>query len=459
MAGLDRRFGPSLREDPIDRPGLVIDDANDTYVILADGSRVLLDGSGATGPPGPTGPAGESTFPGIDARIYGVTGDGSDQLAEMNAALAAADTGFGSYLPILLPPGDILISDQLNWGYSNVTWIGQGSRGGPSGTSIIYAGPAGQDFTVAGGAGHDWSNSHISGIKIIQQGGGFTTGVGLRVFNPTNGSSVSDIVASGAPDGQIAVYGAGGSGNPGPNFFKLEDFFCIGGKKPLSIEQGAENMLVQFGGIDLDSTSTHGMYIGGGEVGFCLLTQSVKVEGSFDVPSFFMAGLSDYTFEGCMNYDNALNPGHVQPSFMYSNPGQENPQVTLIGCSSKGRTKCFEAAGLSILIPGNAAGITQFSYQTLENSLLGPSRAFDDPTGHALILHNDVYLAWTSAAGSSGTTDTEIKRAAAGKVNVGKLAVANSVAATTPGSVVKKIEVFDEAGASIGFMAVHSSIT
>jgi len=41
----------------------------------------------------------------------------------------------------------------------------------------------------------------------------------------------------------------------------------------------------------------------------------------------------------------------------------------------------------------------------------------------------------------------------------GNLGVGNSVAATTPGSVTNKIEVFDEAGVSIGFIAVYAAIT
>jgi len=39
------------------------------------------------------------------------------------------------------------------------------------------------------------------------------------------------------------------------------------------------------------------------------------------------------------------------------------------------------------------------------------------------------------------------------------LGVGNSAAATTPGTVVKKIEVFDASGASLGFIAVYDAIT
>jgi hypothetical protein len=41
----------------------------------------------------------------------------------------------------------------------------------------------------------------------------------------------------------------------------------------------------------------------------------------------------------------------------------------------------------------------------------------------------------------------------------GGLGVGNSVAATTPGSVVKKMQVFDETGASLGYVPIYSAIT
>jgi hypothetical protein len=44
-------------------------------------------------------------------------------------------------------------------------------------------------------------------------------------------------------------------------------------------------------------------------------------------------------------------------------------------------------------------------------------------------------------------------------ISTGLLAVTNAAAATTPGSVVKKIQVFDGAGASLGYIPVYSTIT
>lgn len=56
-------------------------------------------------------------------------------------------------------------------------------------------------------------------------------------------------------------------------------------------------------------------------------------------------------------------------------------------------------------------------------------------------------------------TDTPVQKAAIGIVNVGKLAVTNTAAATTPGTVTRKMEVFDSAGNSLGFIAIYDSIS
>lgn len=79
-------------------------------------------------------------------------------------------------------------------------------------------------------------------------------------------------------------------------------------------------------------------------------------------------------------------------------------------------------------------------------------------------VRNDGLIEW-GAGGASGL-DTNLYRSAANilktddkLVAVGGLGVGNSAAATTPGSVVKKMEVFDSSGASVGFVAIYDAIT
>jgi hypothetical protein len=90
------------------------------------------------------------------------------------------------------------------------------------------------------------------------------------------------------------------------------------------------------------------------------------------------------------------------------------------------------------------------------------ARKFAD-TGDHMVMDGNGTFQWGAGA---GTFDTALKRGAAGVLQaqqkltaIGGLGVGNSAAATTPGSVVKKIEIFDAAGVSLGFIPVYSTIT
>jgi len=112
---------------------------------------------------------------------------------------------------------------------------------------------------------------------------------------------------------------------------------------------------------------------------------------------------------------------------------------------------------------GNRAGQENGSDMTQDS---GPGGSYMNFRNYAARFYdwNSGPLRMKIGAGIDGFTlgsasDATVQRAAAGIVNLGKLAVTNSAAATTPGSVTKKIEVFDAAGASLGFIAVYDSIT
>lgn len=66
--------------------------------------------------------------------------------------------------------------------------------------------------------------------------------------------------------------------------------------------------------------------------------------------------------------------------------------------------------------------------------------------------------------GNAGLDCSLARRAATilqipGRLELGSLGVANSAAATSPGNCQKKIEVFDDAGGSLGYLAVYDAIT
>lgn len=123
----------------------------------------------------------------------------------------------------------------------------------------------------------------------------------------------------------------------------------------------------------------------------------------------------------------------------------------------------FHAANQGAAGVTNAAGIWVEAVSGAATLNIGAK--LDGGTTANLWLNSDT----TSIAGgiAFGTArDANLYRSAAGIVKtdghiatVTGLGVGNSVAATTPGSVVKKMEVFDVAGTSLGFVPIYSTIT
>lgn len=107
------------------------------------------------------------------------------------------------------------------------------------------------------------------------------------------------------------------------------------------------------------------------------------------------------------------------------------------------------------------------------------AHVYNDANGHdgfelrgsGLGLHSTSGISWSSSGSQYGSKDFGVFRAGAnaGKATDGStgysqwrcqsLAVNNSAAGSTPGTCVKKIEVFDVAGASLGFIPVYDAIT
>jgi hypothetical protein len=117
-----------------------------------------------------------------------------------------------------------------------------------------------------------------------------------------------------------------------------------------------------------------------------------------------------------------------------------------------------------------SAGILRTSGEY--NSLVGATtnNAFGinvaGESSRRLAAIGDGTLKWGS--GGVGGADVQFGRLAADIVGTGSgdklvatagLGVGNSASATTPGSVVKKMEVFDAAGSSLGFVPIYNSIT
>lgn len=108
----------------------------------------------------------------------------------------------------------------------------------------------------------------------------------------------------------------------------------------------------------------------------------------------------------------------------------------------------------------------QYAEQLYRNDWLWRMMASDDTSKGAQLLlggeshstyPNKVELRTNNA--SRFTIDSSGVVVSVGQHRVGSLGVGNSASATTPGTVVKKIEVFDASGTSLGFLPVYDSIT
>ncbi len=129
------------------------------------------------------------------------------------------------------------------------------------------------------------------------------------------------------------------------------------------------------------------------------------------------------------------------------------------------------AATDTILVGFNKLNGNADAISTVANAAL-PSASFTDAAVTSKLL-----TGFVSGAGVVASTDTILQGfnkldgnvAAKAPIAdpvfsnnvriVGNLGVGNSAAAATPGTVTKKIEIFDAAGASLGFIAVYDAIT
>ncbi len=118
--------------------------------------------------------------------------------------------------------------------------------------------------------------------------------------------------------------------------------------------------------------------------------------------------------------------------------------------------------GPLVMYQGGAVGsIVAFSRNNLSDTALQTNKWAD--TAQRFFIWVDGTHKWGNG---TATADTNLYRKSAGvlasdfKITAALgIGVGNSAAATTPGSVVKKMEVFDATGASLGFVPIYNSIT
>ncbi len=351
--------------------------------------------------------------PWVDVRAYGATGDGSvDDGPAIRAALAAANTGKGGLTQVYLPAGVYRIASTLALP-SNVTLFGDGSRpGNQGGTEILYSGSG--TAVTAGAPGQDWSNSQIRGLRVARDSSGGSDGWGLQVFNPTNVSMITDVLVTGFREGGIHVAnGSGGDGNPGANFFKLSNFFIIGGRKPLYLQRGRQTVLIQFGGIDVDDTSQCGALIETGEAQAHVTTvESVKVESrGRNVPGFQVTGIAPVTFVGCTYYN--MTKAGTAPAFLYTNQTQPDLQTQLVGCTSMGTSTFFSAPERNVHVRADASRGYYAPQITVAGGGMVVPMTTRNNADRTWAMHKDVRMGWTDDTGDRAAIDTTLYRSRA----------------------------------------------
>lgn len=208
------------------------------------------------------------------------------------------------------------------------------------------------------------------------------------------------------------------------------------------------------------------------------LPDSVSIVTSLSLPLILngagSAAAPSYSFTGVTNMGLASISASVVA--LCAN-GQ--PLLQLSASSNRARLEFFStsAGGQNAFITANdPSGVglqfnaphvgSQFSFSTE-----GVNRINIDDGGFGLVGTNGFYFNTDGGADigrvtGSGTNHrpnnvyvkTDVIADGKGRFT-GGLGVGNSAAATTPGTVTKKMEVFDATGASIGFVAVYDAIT
>lgn len=158
-------------------------------------------------------------------------------------------------------------------------------------------------------------------------------------------------------------------------------------------------------------------------------------------------------------YDSTGGTG-VSRLVVRAGPGQSTtPELAVLDSAGVSRfsfaTNGYEMIIGNILVQGNTGWIATIGGGSIHAS------------GWAEFYIRNPHIQWPGGTntvgikydGSAGIIRVSNASTGYGRLVVGTLGVNNSAAGSTPGTCVKKIEVFDAAGASLGFVPVYDAIT
>jgi hypothetical protein len=223
--------------------------------------------------------------------------------------------------------------------------IGDTQAGGNPATELAWYGADGGTAVItAQNDNSDWSRSSIEHIQIRNYTVGMTTGWGLKVRNPQNGSYIRDVKIIGFPSRGLLVYEPAartpGAGTTPGNFF-IENVFVMNGLIPVEIETGIEPITVTQLAAGTDATSTKGVLIKKNVNAqnywspIVFLSSYVEMpDGTPDIDGFEWSDDLAITFIGCHVQRDSTSPVSTKAAFYYSGTNPTLPSVEIINSTS-----------------------------------------------------------------------------------------------------------------------------
>lgn len=425
----------------------------------------------------------------VNVADYGAKGDdAADDTAAIQAAIAALPAAGGV---VYFPPGTYKITTAIAVRSALVL------RGAGSSASVIH-----QASTLSHGfSGTDIMYLTVDGLRVVGPGSG--SGDGLHLVRSSNAATnyirLVDAVfrtwgASGVSisNAIVSTFSQVRSENNGGHGFDLYGVSGVAGTS------------VALNGCYANANAGSGYHID--TMAYCALSGCAAEANLVDYEAVNCQAVS---FTGCGSENNGgtgwlIDGGYgvgLYSCWLYRNNGVgvnvANAAIAVTVVSLVDNTPGAGATSCVTTASGTKVALFNVHNTTANSLATGSTQVFNDSSGSSafngtLYLQNDLVVSGTTALLSNATvsgeldigTDTNLYRVAAnnlatddaftvggtlhtysnsqvdGDLRVGgSLGVGNAAAATTPGAVVRKVEIFDANGNSLGFIPVYNTIT
>jgi len=319
--------------------------------------------------------------------------------------------------------------------------------------SIFYLRGTGsfQEITIENSILDRGANSNVSTVDIIDSSGAANANLFQRVTMHSINTTSSPAIRMESSTDQSYIYdnqfiNVVGEQNPGG----LIHMYSARGTQIIGCQDWDASVPYVADVIKVDKSTTN-----------ALISYDTTVINSGRRGGSLTAGV--YDFNGL----NSRNTTLISTGNSTNAPVVNNGGVTIdYGGLKLGKDTAFTMASTGV------AKITPVYASTdallLQDGIAGYSgkllafRAFTSTQNRATISSAGI-IEWGSGL---APTDTSLSRVGVGVLQAGQkltavagIGVGNSVAATTPGAVIKKIQIFDAAGASLGFIPVYDTIS